>query len=404
MTNDLHISVVELIARLNIGGPAVLVLDLAAGLAGDDFKVEVAAGQVGQGEADMDFWADARNVSWTHVPGLSPELGAGNLTALKAIGSLLKEQRPHILHTHTAKAGTLGRSAAIKAGIFGRRRPGLVHTFHGHIFRGYFPPWKTRLFISVERFLARFTDRVVVLSPEQAKDIGRVFRICAPEKIRIIPVGLELAPFARTTSSDLRERLGIDPDNFIVGSIGRITGIKDHATLLQGLAQAAEDLPRPLTLVVVGQGELEEQTKAQAASLGLDVRFMGWQPGTVDLLPGFDLVALTSLNEGLPLVLIEALAAGRPVVSTPVGGVPSLLNMGKEPSKANFSPAERGLFFPVGDPAGLAKAVSWAADHPGQALEMGRAGQKHVLAHHNQEAYVRAHAELYRELFRERHG
>ncbi len=390
---------------MNIGGPAVLVLDLAAGLPPDTFRVEVAAGQVGPGEASMDFWANARNISWTHVPGLSPELGAGNGAAFRAIGSLLRKKGPDILHTHTAKAGTLGRTAGIRAGMGrNRRRPGLVHTFHGHIFRGYFPPWKTRIFISVERFLARFTDRVIVLSPEQARDIGEVFRICAPEKIRIIPAGLELEPFAQAAQADPKNKLGIGPDNFVVGSIGRLTGIKDHRTLLRGLALAKKAVSRPLTLVVVGQGELEGEIRAEAAALGLDVRFMGWQPGTADLLPGFDLVALTSLNEGLPLVLIEALAAGRPVVSTPVGGVPSLLNMGEGPSLGNFSMAERGLLFPVGDPAGLAKAVQWTAGHPDQAEELGLAGQKHVLARHSQEGFIRAHAELYRELFQERHG
>ena len=220
-------------------------------------------------------------------------------------------------------------------------------------------------------------------------------------------MGLELSPFhpSRPQRNPQGKDLGIGPDNFVVGSIGRLTGIKDHRTLLRGLALAKKAVSRPLTLVVVGQGELEGEIRAEAAALGLDVRFMGWQPGTADLLPGFDLVALTSLNEGLPLVLIEALAAGRPVVSTPVGGVPSLLNMGEGPSLGNFSMAERGLLFPVGDPerAGQSGSVDGGSSRSGRRnwVWPGRnmfwpATARRVLS--------RAHAELYRELFQERHG
>ena len=392
----------ELIARLNIGGPAVLVLDLAAGLPEQGIGVSVAAGKVGPGEASMDFWADARKISWIDVRGLTPTLGQGNSRAFQEIRSLLRENRPDILHTHTAKAGTLGRAAAVCPG--GPRRPGLVHTFHGHVFKGYFPPWKTRLFLMVERMLARFTDRIVVLSEEQARDISAVYRICPREKVRIIPVGLDLEPFLRATGQNLRDELGISPETYVIGTIGRLTAIKDHATLLRGLARAARGATRSLALVVVGQGELEEETRREAASLGIQAHFIGWRPGTADLLPSLDLVALTSLNEGLPLVLLEALAASRPVLATPVGGVPSLLGLVQEPPRGGFVAAERGLLFPVGDADGLAQAIKWAIAHSDKTAEAASRGREHVLARHSQEGFLEAHARLYEEVYKERHG
>jgi glycosyltransferase involved in cell wall biosynthesis len=399
LSNSPKITILELIARLNIGGPAVLVLDLAAGLPQQEFDIRVAAGKVGPGEATMDFWANARNISWTQVPGLSPELGDGNITALRALSSLLREIGPDVLHTHTAKAGSLGRAAGIKARWGARRSiPRLVHTFHGHVFKGYFSPLKTRLFLSVERFLARFTDRIIVLSEEQARDIGKVYRICPEEKIRIIPVGLEMAPFVESFGVEFRESLGISPYTFVIGSIGRLTAIKDHRTLLRGVALAARKVAPPLALVIVGQGELEEEIREEAVALGVDIHFAGWRQGTADLLPSFDLVALTSLNEGLPLVLLEALAAGRPVVSTPVGGVPSLFSMGDAPIANGFTATERGLLFPVGDSEGLAQAILWVTAHLNQSLEMARRGQHYVIHRHNQEKYLDAHAQLYRGL------
>jgi len=387
--------VIELIARLNIGGPAVLVLDLAAGLDPKEFQVLVAAGKVGPGEAQMDFWAKARNIRWTPVRGLSPALGEGNLSSLRDVFKILSRQKPRILHTHTAKAGTVGRLAALGRGP---ARPRLVHTFHGHVFRGYFPPLKTRLFLAVERLLARFTDRVVVLSQEQAADICRVFRICREEKVAVIPAGLDLEAFRRAGPGGLKNRLGLGAETFLVGFVGRLTAIKDPMTLLRGMAKARDRSPRPLALVLAGGGEMEAEVKAEAARLGLPAFFLGWREGTADLYPELDLLVLSSRNEGLPLVLIEALAAARPVASTPVGGVPGLLDMGKLPDHGSFTPAQRGLLFPVGDEEGLARAVLWSLEHRPELTRMALAGQSHVLARHGREGFLRAHADLYRDL------
>ncbi len=391
------IKVLELIARLNIGGPAVLVVELAAGLPEDRFEVELAAGRVGPGEAQMDFWANARNVAWTQVDGLSPELGRGNLTAFKEIVGLIKKRRPDVIHTHTAKAGTLGRLAA--RWIRGKK-PKIVHTFHGHVFEGYFPRWKTRLFLAVERFLAGRADRIIVLSPEQAEDICRVYRVCDREKVTIIPVGLDLDLFERAEAKGFRGKLGISPDVFLVGQVGRLTGIKDPATSIESFKRLAELTERPAVLVFVGAGELEAELRAQAAGSGLADRvvFAGWQEDMPAVYAELDALVLTSINEGLPLALIEAMAAGKPVAATPVGGVPGLLGLEESGRAGDYVVGRRGLGFSRGDAGGLAKALAWLMAGGEEVDRMARAAQEFVLANYSRQAFLEAHARLYQEL------
>lgn len=389
------IKVQQLIARLNIGGPAVLVLDLAAGLDKADFQVRLAAGRVGPGEAQMDHWAEKRGVAWQALEGLSPELGGGNWAAFKAIRQILAEG-VDILHTHTAKAGTLGRLAALS--MFGRK-PKLVHTFHGHVFRGYFPAWKTSLFLSIERFLGRRTDRIIVLSPEQADDIGDKYRICGPEKIRIIPIGLELEPFDRACSGGFRSRLGLKPESLLIGLIGRLTSIKNQSLAIRGLAKMGR-AGQDLTLALIGDGEDEALLKALVQELGLEDRvfFTGWNENMPGVYADLDAVILTSDNEGLPLALVEALASSLPVAATPVGGVPSLLGLENRPDRGDFAIAQRGLVFGINDSAGLSKALKWLTENQEGAAGLALQGRDHVMKYFSQQRYLEAHARLYSEM------
>jgi len=391
------VRVLELIARLNIGGPAVLVIDLAAGLDPARFQVSLAAGRVGPGEDQMDFWAEARKIQWHQVPGLSPELGSGNLIAFRAISRLLARERPDVLHTHTAKAGALGRLAALRQGA---GRPRLVHTFHGHVFAGYFSPPKSRLFLAIERFLARRSDCLIVLSQEQAEDICRRYRVCSSEKVRVIPAGLDLEPFTRARPGGLRASLGLAPEVFLIGFVGRLTKVKDPLTLIRALAELKARLARPAALAIIGDGELRGPVEAEAARLGVSeaVLFLGWRQDMPQVYADLDALVLASLNEGLPLVLLEALAAGRPVVATPVGGVPSLLGLAQELAGNGFVRGARGLAFSVGRPEGLAQALTWVIAHQNEALALGLAGREYVMARHGREAFLTAHTELYRSL------
>lgn len=395
MTRKGRIKVLHLIARMNIGGPAVLVCDLAAGLPRDRFEVRIGAGAVGEGETQMDFQAQAQGVYWETLEGLSPSLARGNLTGLRSIRRIINEFRPDIIHTHTAKAGALGRLGA----LIGSGKYKIIHTFHGHVFRGYFSPLKTKAFLAVEKFLARRTDAVVVLSREQADDICREFGVCNLNRIRTIPIGLDLDPFRTGEAGFLRDKLGISPNVFLVGFVGRLTGIKDPVTMIRGVAEAAAGSDRRIELVIFGQGDLEEQAREEAGRHPhFKVHFYGWIEGTSRIYKDLDLVVLASANEGLPLVLVESLAAGTPVISTPVGGVPSLLNMGKYPDNQPFAFAERGLVFPIGDSGGLSRGIEWVITHKNEATELAELGREHVLARHSRERFIRDHISLYESL------
>jgi glycosyltransferase involved in cell wall biosynthesis len=358
-----EVKVVRIIARLNIGGPALHTTHLSAGLA-DSWPTLLVAGEVDAGEADLYDEAVQRGVNVARVPELGRRLRPWqDLVALFKLVRLLRRTRPQIVHTHTAKAGTLGRVAAVLAGV-----PVRVHTFHGHVFHGYFGPGATRVFLAVERLLARFTTCVVTVSQSQADELVHTWRICPPEKMRAIPLGLELDRFApeRTAGlrGDLRAELGVGDDEPVVTIVGRLAPIKNHGLLLDAAARLAGQ-GRAFHLAVVGGGPEEPALRARAAELGIAdrVTFLGWRRDLDRVYAGSDVVALTSRNEGTPVALIEALSAGRAVVSTDVGGVRDVLRGG-----------ELGLLVPPGDPEALAGALARLLDDPALRESLGRRG------------------------------
>lgn len=388
------IKVIELIARLNVGGPAVLVIDLAAELGRQGFEVAVAAGEVGPGEAEMGFVAQRRGVTWQRIDGLSPRLGRGNLTALRELVGLIRRERPDILHTHTAKAGSLGRAAALLAG---RRGMKLVHSFHGHVFRGYFPAWQTRLFIFIERFLARFTDRIIALGPEQARDLSAVYRICRPDKLAVIANGLDLTPFRQAQpGGGFRAGLNLPDGAWLVGQVGRLTKIKAPADSLAALKQTDERVH----LALVGSGELEPELRQQAAETGLvdRVHFVGWQEDMPSVYADLDALVLPSLNEGQPLAVIEAMAAGLPVAATLVGGLPGLLGVDQPPQRGEIAVGPRGVAVNPGDPAGLAQALNRLHGDRAEAGALAARAADYVAQNYSTETFIQAHAELYSKL------
>jgi glycosyltransferase involved in cell wall biosynthesis len=357
-----EVKVVRIIARLNIGGPALHTTHLSAGLQ-DSWPTLLVTGEVDAGEADLFDEAVQRGVNVVRLAELGRRLHPWqDLVALAKLVRLLRRTRPQIVHTHTAKAGTLGRVAAVLAGV-----PVRVHTFHGHVFSGYFGPGATRVFLAVERLLARFTTRVVTVSQSQADELVHTFRICPPEKMRAIPLGLELDRFApeRTAAlrGDLRAELGVG-DAPVVTIVGRLAPIKNHGLLLEAAARLAGQ-GRAFHLAVVGGGPEEPALRARAEQLGIAdrVTFLGWRRDLERVYAGSDVVALTSRNEGTPVALIEALSAGRAVVSTDVGGVRDVLRGG-----------ELGLLVPPDDPDALAGALARLLDDPALRETLGRRG------------------------------
>jgi glycosyltransferase involved in cell wall biosynthesis len=318
-----EIRVARIIARLNVGGPAIHVCSLTSRLP-PPFVSRLFVGNVGPGEEEMTDVTVREGVTPTRIPGLGRAIRPADTSALWGLVRELRAFQPHIVHTHTAKAGALGRIAARAVGA-----PLVVHTFHGHVFDGYFRPLLTRAFVSAERMLARLTDAIVTLSPRQQADIVTRYRIAPLSKVEVIALGFDFQELDRVAekNGELRRELGLEPTVPLIASIGRLTAIKDHPLLLRALRLVRADAH----LIVVGGGEEGSSLRELAARLGVAhrVHFLGFRSDIDRILADTAIVALTSHNEGTPVALIEALAAGRAPVATAVGGVEDVLQGGR---------------------------------------------------------------------------
>jgi glycosyltransferase involved in cell wall biosynthesis len=361
-----RLKVVRIIARLNVGGPAIHTILLTAGLDRMRFESLLVTGIVGPHEGDMRDLATVKGVSPLVIPELGRELHpVRDLVTLFKLYRLLRRERPHVVHTHTAKAGAVGRLAARLAGV-----PVVLHTFHGHVFRGYFGPRKTQFFINLEKFLARFSDCVVTVSEGLRHDLA-AYGIAPLTKIAVVPLGFDLEPFlavTREAGARWRREIGVPDGAPLVGIVARLTGVKNHRLFLDVARRVAEAMPEA-RFAVVGDGELRAGLEAYAASQGLAgrVHFTGWVRDMPPVYAALDVVAITSLNEGTPVTLIEGMAAGRAVVSTAVGGVADIVADG-----------ESGLLAPSGDADGLARAIVALLRDPARRQAMGQAGRESV--------------------------
>jgi len=406
--------VLRIIARLNVGGPARHVVLLTRGLKDMGCDTLLVAGVVPPGEEDMSYFAEAAGVEPFIIREMSREISLkDSLTAWKLFRLMLRE-RPDIVHTHTAKAGTVGRLSGLMyrwltPSILLRRprRCVFVHTYHGHIFHSYYGPFKTSFFLNIERLLARLaTDRIIVLSEQQQQEINQKFRVGRPGQFNIVPLGIDLSPYENWSERRPRVRaeLKAGEGDVLVGIVGRLTEIKNHRMFLQAAARLKELIRkniagRQVRFVIVGDGNLRRKLEAQVASRGLgeDVLFLGTRSDPEDFYPAFDILALTSLNEGTPLTLIEGMANSRPVIATAVGGVVDLV--GAPVSEMDgYAVCERGLLVKSEDIEGFAGGLTRLIEDEALRLELGKRGRKFVLQHHSKERLVSDIAGLYQEL------
>ncbi len=326
-------------------------------------------------------------VSAIEVPGLGREISpAADLVALVRLVALFRRFRPHIVHTHMAKAGLLGRLAARMTSV-----PVIVHTFHGNVLRGYFDPLRSSVFVALERLLGRLSNRVIAISPRQRAEI-LAFEIAPDERIVEIPLGIDLSQFLDPPRGRLRGELGLAPSAPLVGIIARLVPIKGVDVFLAAAARLASARPAA-TFVVVGDGVQRDSLAAHAASLGIAdrVRFLGWRADLPEIYADLDVVVLTSRNEGTPLSVIEALTTERAVVATAVGGVPDVID---SPGIGSLVPPE--------DPDAVAAAIARLLDDPALRLAMGRAGRKRVYPEHDASTLVARVDALYRSLTQDR--
>ena len=382
------IRVLRVIARLNVGGPALHVTHLAQGLAARGYETTLVAGDVGRGEESMAFVAERAGIDVVRLPGLSRELSpVRDLLAAMRLARVIRRVRPDVVHTHTAKAGAVGRAATLFAGL--RNRPVVVHTFHGHVLRGYFGLLGTLVFRGIETVLARTTDRLVAVSPEVRDELVQL-GVAPAAKFSVIRLGLELE--RRVTydgdPAELRRRHGIDGRTFVVGWFGRMTAVKQTDDLLTALVALRERGVDAL-LLMVGDGDDRQRLEERAHELGVAraCLFLGYQQDVAPWFAVSDAVVLTSASEGTPATIIEALAAGRPVVATDVGGVSDVVDEG-----------ETGFLVPAGDTDALAAQLALLASDPECRETMGRLGRERALHRYAVERLVDDVDALYREL------
>ncbi|HET6724259.1 MAG TPA: glycosyltransferase [Chitinophagaceae bacterium] len=323
--------VLRILNRLIIGGPSKNAVYLTRYMQ-PDFDTILVIGGKEDHEQDADFLATANNIEPTCISEMKRSISPYNdWAAYNKLKKLIKEFKPDIVHTHAAKSGALGRLAAKHSNV-----PVIVHTFHGHIFHSYFNSLKTNFFIRSERYLAGLSDAIVAISDVQKKELSGDFRIAAPDKFQVIPLGLDLDNFIVNQDEkrhQFRTEFDLGDDTVAIGIIGRLVPIKNHSLFLKGLKYVLDNTSLKVKTFIVGDGESRVSIQQMANSLGIKYTthtdsfhpepliFTSWRTDVDTIFAGLDIIALTSLNEGTPVSLIEAQAAGKPIVSTRVGGI-----------------------------------------------------------------------------------
>jgi glycosyltransferase involved in cell wall biosynthesis len=395
------IRILRIIARLNVGGPARHVVWLNQALAAIGFDTLLVTGTVPPGEDDMSDFATARGVTPFVIPSMSRELSPRDVWTIWKLWRLMVRFRPDIVHTHTAKAGAAGRVAGLlyRYLTFRPRRVRFVHTYHGHVFHSYYGLWKTRFFLAIERVLARLnTDRIVVLGDQQLREIRDRFRVGRAKQFVVVPLGIDFDELRgdQRAGDGLRTELGIGKTDTIVGIAGRLTPIKNHDLFLR----VAERLKSNARFVIYGDGG----ERSRLETIAGNVLFAGTR--AADAIYGsVDIVALTSRNEGTPLTLIEAMANGKTVISTAVGGVVDLLGPVAERVDENgvtFEIRERGITAASDDDAGFAAGLTHLLHDVPLRDRLAENAKAYAEKTHSKERLVADILALYRDLGPER--
>jgi len=385
-----RIKVLRIIGRLNVGGPAIHVVNLTAALNPHRYQPLLVAGSENEAEGSMLDFALSNGVKPMVIPEIVTafSLAPRDAKALWKLYWLMRKERPHIVHTHTAKAGFLGRLAARLAGV-----PVIVHTFHGHVLHGYYGPVQNALLRRVEQSLGWFTDRLVTVS-EQVKRELVGYGIARAKKIEVIPLGFDLKPFfnSHTHRGEFRREIRLSNKIKLVGIVGRIFPIKNHALFLESAAQisARETAAR---FVIVGDGALRSALEQQARRLGIADRvlFTGWRRDLSRIYADLDLLVVSSDNEGTPVSAIEAMASGCPVVATRVGGLPDLIEDHKT-----------GRLVPPREPEALTNTILALLNDPQMAQDLGKNGRDSVRGRFGLERLLNDIDSLYTQLLAEK--
>jgi glycosyltransferase involved in cell wall biosynthesis len=400
-----RMKIIRIIARLNVGGPARHVIWLTKALKNEEFQSFLLTGTVPEGEEDMSYFAAENGIEPIYIPEMSRELSPKDIVSLWKVFRFIGNEKPDIIHTHTAKAGTIGRLA----GFFYRwlmwKNVKIVHTFHGHVFHSYYGSLKTKIFLIIEKMLAKLaTDKIVVISAQQKEEINQKFGVGREEKFEIIPLGIDLALFSEPEAKRniLRTEIAAQDDEILVGFVGRLTEIKNVPLLLKVAKiyqeQNKSDFPK-LKFIIIGDGFLRESLEKEAEILGVKgvVKFLGNRNDTDIYYAGLDIVALCSFNEGTPLSLIEAMANKKAVISTAVGGVVDLLGKVRE-EKSNFNTCERGISVKSHNPEDFFEGLMYLSKNKNLQNGLSENGKNYVWKNYSKMRLIKDIEMLYENL------
>ncbi|MDQ1330095.1 MAG: hypothetical protein QG578_358 [Thermodesulfobacteriota bacterium] len=391
------IKVIHIITRLDKGGSAENTLLTVEGLDKKIYDILLVKGlSIESGMTEDEAMAveksirdaESKGVRILTVPGLvrKPDPFSDFKTFIELI-KILRHEKPHIVHTHTSKAGILGRWAAFFAGV-----PIIIHTPHGHVFWGYFGRFKTSFYTILEKVAAFITDKIITLTEQEKNDHLR-FRIAPMDKFSVVHSGIRLDGFSDppVDPAVIRRKLGIPEKGLVIGTAGRHAAVKGQRYLIEAAVNITEAKPDTM-FVFLGAGELSEELEDMALKLGVmeKVKFPGWRPDVAEVMSVFDLFVLPSLNEGMGRVLVEAMALGKPVVASNVGGIPDLVDHGKT-----------GYLVPPGDVRSLSAAICDIIENPEKGKKMGENGKKKA-AGYSADAMVMKIDKLYRALLQQK--
>ncbi len=372
--------VIHIQSRLCIGGPVVNT-ELLSRLSPDQkYKSIIIGGKVEASEVSVISELIVKGLDVRIVQSMRRVTNPLNdIKAIIEIYKLIKKEKPDIVCTHTAKAGTVGRIAGIFA-----RVPLVFHTFHGHTFHSYFPRYLTAFFLFIERLLARFTTKIIAISPSQKHELVDIYRVAPENKFVVIRLGLELSSFYNIVPNGyLKKELNLPLDAPLLGIIGRLAPIKNMNMALRVLSLLQY---KNVHLIIVGDGDERPLLEQHAMHLGINdkVHFWGWETDITKIYSGIDMLLLTSKNEGTPVTIIEAMASGVPVVATRVGGVPDII-----------SHQESGYLCQVDNDKEMAEQIMFLLDNPSKTQQICNQARQSVGKMYNAQRLVRDIDRLY---------
>ncbi|HLG02550.1 MAG TPA: glycosyltransferase family 4 protein [Bacteroidia bacterium] len=368
--------ILRIINRFNLGGPTYNVAYLSRFLA-PEFETMLVGGAKDETEGSSEFIVENLGLKPVILPEMRREISpVQDLKAYHKIKSLIREFRPDIVHTHASKAGALGRMAAASCKV-----PVIVHTFHGHVFHSYFGKYKSAFYKTAERYLARKCNAIIAVSEKQKHELVVEHRICEAEKVHVIPLGFDLSRFQEESEmkrQKFRSTWQLSEKEVAVVIIGRLVPVKNHSLFLRALKKVMEKSAVPVRGFIIGDGEMRPAIEAEAIAVGFDftkgsyagkkaLTFTSWIKDVDIALAGSDVVCLSSWNEGTPVSLIEAQAAGKPIVATNVGGVTNVV-----------IPGVTGLLSDPGNEEKFAENLLALVENPDLRQSMGTAGWPNV--------------------------